>query len=169
MGDVWEEIVGNPIWILANTPAAISADRVEVSKESDIPGRFRLADIAKDLFNHQRSHEIREFHLLKYGRHMRLDPETKIIVGRTQKDNENILSYCDPESDILMNPYIPGPVLLIPRGGSGGIVLKAASICAGYIKISGDAPVGIVVSSPAGKRSINVKPIYPAEIRHLLI
>jgi len=123
----------------------------------------------KDLFDHQHSHEIREFHLLKYGRHMRLDPETKIIVGRTQKDNENILSHYDPKSDILMNPCIPGPVLLIPHGGSGGVVLKAASICAGYIKISGDAPVGIVVSSPAGKRSIDVKPVHPAEIRHLLI
>jgi tRNA U34 2-thiouridine synthase MnmA/TrmU len=51
----------------------------------------------KDLFNHQRDCTEAELHLLKYGRHFRLNPEAKLIVGRTQKDNEKILKYHNPE------------------------------------------------------------------------
>ena len=47
----------------------------------------------KDLFDHQDTYAEREFHLLKHGRHLRLNETIKIVVGRTKKDNENLLKY----------------------------------------------------------------------------
>ncbi|MGA6926483.1 MAG: tRNA 4-thiouridine(8) synthase ThiI, partial [Desulfosarcina sp.] len=42
----------------------------------------------KDLFDHQETILEKDLDLLKVGRHMRLAPRTKIVVGRTQPDNE---------------------------------------------------------------------------------
>src|SRR5210317_2252033 len=57
----------------------------------------------KDLFAHQDECTEEELLLLKYGRHFRLNPETKLIVGRTQKDNENILKYHNPQTDTVID------------------------------------------------------------------
>jgi tRNA-specific 2-thiouridylase len=38
----------------------------------------------KDLFDHQETYPEKDLDLLKFGRHMRLDMQTKIVVGRTQ-------------------------------------------------------------------------------------
>ncbi len=122
----------------------------------------------KDLFDHQDRHEIREFHLLKYGRHIRLDPRTKIIVGRTRKDNEQLLDYYAPESDILLKPGLPGPIVLIPRGGSEEVMLNAAAVCAGYCK--GTPPeVAVRVITPEKEFTLRAAPVPPKEIQHLLI
>ncbi|MBW1726706.1 MAG: tRNA 4-thiouridine(8) synthase ThiI, partial [Deltaproteobacteria bacterium] len=69
----------------------------------------------KDLFNHQDSYTEEELHLLKYGRHLRLSKNTKIIVGRTQKDNKKIKKYYDPSVDTLIKvKNFPGPTVLMP-------------------------------------------------------
>ena len=50
----------------------------------------------RDLFSHEEDRQIRDLDLLKYGRHFRLNPQAKLIVGRTEKDNEGILHHHDP-------------------------------------------------------------------------
>jgi hypothetical protein len=50
----------------------------------------------KDLFGQGGECTEAEVQLLKFGRHFRLNPQTKLIVGRTEKDNESILTYRDP-------------------------------------------------------------------------
>ncbi len=57
----------------------------------------------RDLFEHQDHCTEEELHLLKYGRHYRLNPEAKLIVGRTQKDNENIVKFHDPARDVVID------------------------------------------------------------------
>ena len=49
-----------------------------------------FTDRLRDLFKHQESFSKNEIHLLKHGRHIRLKSGEKIIVGRTQNDNESI-------------------------------------------------------------------------------
>jgi tRNA U34 2-thiouridine synthase MnmA/TrmU len=76
----------------------------------------------KDLFAHQDECTEEELHLLKYGRHFRLNPDTKLIVGRTQKDNESILKYHNPQTDTVIDVKDhPSPIALVPRGGVIGI------------------------------------------------
>lgn len=90
----------------------------------------------KDLFDHNTDFKIRDIELLKSGRHLRLDEETKIIVGRNQKDNEAIENLVEDEDMVIIMRDFPGPVTLVPDGCNEKKLYKAASICARY----SDAP-----------------------------
>ena len=124
----------------------------------------------KDLFDHQDSYIEEEFYLLKHGRHLRLNKNNKIIVGRTKKDNENIIRYYNPSVDTIIKvKNFPGPTVLMPHGGSKEIMILAASICAGYSKAPDDTPVEVGAETPKGHEIIRVIGIPPADIRHFLI
>ncbi|MBW2156082.1 MAG: tRNA 4-thiouridine(8) synthase ThiI [Deltaproteobacteria bacterium] len=124
----------------------------------------------KDLFDHQDTFTERELHLLKHGRHLRLDQTTKIAVGRTQEDNENLLKYYDPDLDTLIKvKKFPGPIVLMPHGGSKEIMILAASICAGYSKAPDDTPVEVGAETTHESEIIQVIGIPPKEIKHFLI
>jgi len=124
----------------------------------------------KDLFNHQDSYTEEELHLLKYGRHLRLSKNTKIIVGRTQKDNKKIKKYYDPSVDTLIKvKNFPGPTVLMPTIGGKEMMILAASICAGYSKAPDAEPVEVSAVTPKGFEIFKVIPILPANIRHFLI
>ncbi|MFH1992165.1 MAG: tRNA 4-thiouridine(8) synthase ThiI [Pseudomonadota bacterium] len=124
----------------------------------------------KDLFEHQKTYTEAELYLLGHGRHLRLDEHTKIIVGRTQQDNANIIKYHNPKVDTVIKvKNYPGPIVLMPRGGKKESLILAASICAGYSKASDLAPVEVQAVSPLGRETIKVLKIPPQEVKHLLI
>ena len=124
----------------------------------------------KDLFDHQDTYTERELHLLKHGRHLRLNNATKIIVGRTQKDNENIQKFYDPNLDTMIKvKKIPGPIVIIPNGGKKDVRILAASICVGYSKAPEITPVDVSVTSPQGHETVRVIGVPPIEIKHFLI
>ena len=124
----------------------------------------------KDLFDHQETFTENELHLLKHGRHLRLNKETKIVVGRAQKDNENIIKYYNPAVDTVFKvKKIPGPIVLMPHGGSKEIMILAASICTGYCKAPELTPVKVEAIAPNGLEVIEVIGIPPSDVRHFLI
>lgn len=124
----------------------------------------------KDLFDHQETIAEEELHLLKHGRHLRLNQETKIIVGRAQKDNENIEKYYNQAEDTIFEVIkFPGPIVLMPHGGRKEIMILAASICAGYSKAPGLTPVEVGAVTPKGLEAIKVIGIPPNDVRHFLI
>jgi len=124
----------------------------------------------KDLFDHQDECTEEELHLLKYGRHFRLNPDAKLIVGRTQKDNERILKYHDPQTDTVIDVKDhPSPIALVPRGGPKDVIYLASSICVGYSKASNLTPVDVVIKSPQGQEAIEVIGIPTDDFKKLLI
>jgi len=124
----------------------------------------------KDLFNHRETCSENELYLLKHGRHFRLNENIKIIVGRTQKDNESILKYFNPATDTLIKvKNFPGPTTLIPHTGDREAIVPAASICAGYSKSKGTTPVEVSIKTPSGQEIIKVQGIPPLDVRHLMI
>ena len=124
----------------------------------------------RDLFDHQDTTAERELHLLKHGRHLRFNETTKIAVGRTQKDNENLLKYYDPDLDTLIKvKKFPGPIVLMPHGGKNEMRMLAASICAGYSKAPEITPVEVDVTTPKGNEIVRVIGVPPKEIKHFLI
>ncbi len=125
----------------------------------------------RDIFDHQTTYTEAELHLLKYGRHLRLDSHTKVIVGRTQKENESIGKWIDTGRDIVLKTMgYPGPTAVIPGGSdTEAIVSQAAAICAGYSKAPAQSLVDVGVSDPEGPRVLLVMPIPPAEVKDLLI
>jgi tRNA-specific 2-thiouridylase len=124
----------------------------------------------KDLFNHQTDIVSRDLHLLKHGRHLRLDEKTKIVVGRTQMDNENITEHYNPALDTLLKVKdFPGPTVLAPYSGGKDSLAYAAAICIGYSKAPDSTPVDVTVVSPQGQETIQTIGITPSKIRRFLI
>ena len=124
----------------------------------------------RDLFEHQDKCTEEELHLLKYGRHYRLNPQTKLIVGRTEKDNENILKYYNPARDIIIDVKdYPSPIALVPHGSTKQSILLAASICTGYSKAPKLAPVDVVIKRSKKQDTIKVIALQPEDIRKLMI
>lgn len=125
----------------------------------------------EDLFFHGGELSRRELELLKYGRHMRLSPEAKLIVGRNKSENEQIMSFFDPGKDTLIRLHsIAGPVGLIPDSFPSGVIEQAAGICAGYSKAQRDMPVKTEIKPP-GKPSavITVVPVNTENTNELMI
>jgi tRNA U34 2-thiouridine synthase MnmA/TrmU len=124
----------------------------------------------KDLMAHGAELTPANLNLLKYGRHMRLNASAKIIVGRTQQDNEQILGHCDRQHDAVLktNGY-PGPVVLLPGGGPKEILFLAGAICAGYSKAPETGTVSVQVSLAGRIENITVLPVLPHEARRFLI
>lgn len=129
-----------------------------------------FASRLKDLFDHQDTYPERELYLLRHGRHLRLNPATKIVVGRTQKDNENIKTLYDPDLDMLIKTKnIPGPLVLIPNGCSNESKMLAASICVGYSKAPELTPIDVSVTTPKGHETVRVIGVPPGEVKHFLL
>jgi tRNA-specific 2-thiouridylase len=75
------------------------------------------------------SHEIE---LLKIGRHFRIGPKTKIIVGRNEAENHSI-GMLAAEDEILLNTVsIPGPTVLVTGDITPLADELAAAITASY-------------------------------------
>ncbi|MBT8371606.1 MAG: tRNA 4-thiouridine(8) synthase ThiI [Deltaproteobacteria bacterium] len=124
----------------------------------------------RDLFAHQDDSTEEELHLLKHGRHFRLNPQTKLIVGRTQKDNENIFKYHNPAADTVIDVKdYPSPISLVPHGAEKNSILLAASICAGYSKAPKLSPVDVLIKTTEGQEVIQVIAIQPGDVRKLMI
>jgi tRNA U34 2-thiouridine synthase MnmA/TrmU len=94
---------------------------------------LRLQDLV--LYNQL---SLTDITLLRFGRHFRLSEKVKLIVGRDDTDNQNLL---DNRADniIMLNQDIPGPLgLLCHNTDADDRLIQAAAILAHYYKKSGD-------------------------------
>jgi tRNA-specific 2-thiouridylase len=124
----------------------------------------------RELFEHQENCSEEELHLLKYGRHFRLNPENKLIVGRTEKDNEQILKYHNPATDTIIDVKdYSSPIGLVHHTAPDNAVLLAASICTGYSKAPKLSPVDVEIKTAKKKKTIQVIAIQPGDVRKLMI
>ncbi len=124
----------------------------------------------EDLLSRKENVTNNELILLKFGRHFRTPSGTKIVVGRTQEDNESILAYLNPQNDtkIRLSNYA-GPVVLVCGYPSDGELYLAAGMCAGYSKLSEKGPVEVTVENERECKKIRVLPIQPSDVKHMLV
>ena len=124
----------------------------------------------RDLFQHQESVSENELNLLRYGRHFRLKGRAKLIVGRDQADNDNLLRHHDPKTDMVIRlKKFTGPIALVPGGSSKDVITLAASICAGYSRAPAFTPVEATVTSAETHETIRVLGLPPSDVRKFLI
>lgn len=124
----------------------------------------------KDLMDHGIELTRSALYLLQYGRHMRLSPETKIVVGRTKSDNHQLMRVCNPQTDtILKIQNRPGPTVIMPGGGPDAMIFLAAAICAGYSKVSETETASVQVTAAGKSKSITVLSVTPQEAKRFLI
>lgn len=137
--------------------------QMEIAREmgvTDYPspaGGCLLTDVKfsiklKDLMQFNPFARIDEYHLLKAGRHIRLDDRTKVIVGRDKNDNEIVMKHYDPSFDYHFRMKgIPGPVVVMTSSGvepDSFILQKAAEICASYAKTKKGEEAQVLVKRP---------------------
>jgi hypothetical protein len=89
----------------------------------------------RDLFLYHDDKNSRDFELLKYGRHFRINDKTKVIVGRNNADNEALKKLIREDDWIFFMAKYPGPFVLMPYGKEDDQNI-AASLCIRY----SDAP-----------------------------
>ena len=97
----------------------------------------------RDLISHAEDRDIRDYELLKYGRHFRAAVTGKIIVGRNKSDNE-ALSRLSIADDLLCNmAAFPGPLVLAPYGNES-VMATAAALCVRYSDAPADTEASVV-------------------------
>ena len=124
----------------------------------------------KDLFDHSGDCNEAEFELLKFGRHFRLNPQVKLIVGRTEADNDNILSRYNPQRDVVLDVRdYPSPIGLLQGAADKGSILLAAAICVGYSRAPKLSPMDVRVKQSTGEDVIQTIAVLPDDVRKLMI
>lgn len=86
----------------------------------------------KDIMDNSLVLEKDEIELLKLGRHFRITPDTKIIVGRNKAENERILKLAGEKGSVLHTINVPGPVVFVSGKRSDEIDHLAASMTISY-------------------------------------
>jgi tRNA U34 2-thiouridine synthase MnmA/TrmU len=125
----------------------------------------------KDLIYHQSDFTLNDVHLLKVGRHFRLSPRLRQVVGRNEEENQKIQTFSG-EGDILLRLVrFPGPLSLL-RGEAGEKEIeKAATITARYSKAKDLKKVEVIFKKgkEEGDRTLSVAALSEKEIEELII
>lgn len=109
-----------------------------------------------DLRDHEGFNGERSMQLLRLGRHFRLDPGVKLIVGRNEDDNARLEGAAELYDLILHVEDVPGPTALLPITASDDHVRLAASVCARYSDLDEGARVTVRVRSARATRRLEV-------------
>ncbi|MGQ9645796.1 MAG: hypothetical protein ACUVWO_04565 [Thermodesulfobacteriota bacterium] len=125
----------------------------------------------KDLMNHDSDFTLNDVHLLKIGRHFRLSPSLKLVVGRNEEENRKIQTFSEEEDILLRLSRIPGPLSLLRGEVREGEIEKAATITARYSKAKDVKKVEVLYKKAKGEgeRSLSVSPSSEKEIQELII
>jgi len=91
-----------------------------------------IAARLRDLFAHVRDYDLADLHLLKIGRHFRLHPRLKIILGRNRSENEQIQAMERPGSVLFKPLDFRGPTCLATGSPDPEAESSIGKIMAGY-------------------------------------
>ena len=119
----------------------------------------------KDLLAAAPDLEVREIELLKLGRHFRIGPHTKLVVGRNEKENHTIQSL-SKETDLLLKTVsVPGPTALVLGDLTPELEEIAASVTVSYsdaendelteISLAGSGKTGVRMAKARDKRGFS--------------
>ena len=111
----------------------------------------------KDLMDHPPLIEKRHLNFLKSGRHFRIDPVSKVIVGRSKQDNRKLTGHMDYENDVLVkHGSLPGPDVILTGDCSEENLKTAGEICAAYTRSQPGEPALIRLLVRKKERLITV-------------
>jgi len=124
----------------------------------------------KDLLDHG-DFTLNDVQLLKIGRHFRLDARTKVIVGKSEDDNEHLFSFARTGDMLFELADTTGPLALLRGELSGRHIEFAASLCARYSRLRDQASVRVKARLYGSENStaLAVRPLSPGEAASLLI
>jgi tRNA U34 2-thiouridine synthase MnmA/TrmU len=86
----------------------------------------------RDLRTHRQIRDLHAIHLLRVGRHFRLNDRVKAIVGRDARDNAAIEAAAAPDETLLAAESVPGPTVLVSGPCDEADIDVATHLCARY-------------------------------------
>lgn len=115
------------------------ADELDVKNYPCPAGGCLLTELSfvpkiKDVFNHSGELNLRDFRLLKTGRHFRIGPKSKAIMGRNESDNNQLEQIRQPDEAALT--WLDGntPVAIIVGEQHEELLQLSAKIMLRYTK-----------------------------------
>lgn len=129
--------------------------------ERDFAGKL------KDLFDHRPDYDLSDVRLLKIGRHFRLTPKVKAIVGKNEAENETLREKSLEGRTLLTCEEFPGPAALLDLSAGEEEELLAGSILLHYAKVA-EGEVTVTGRGRSGKRRI-AAPVDEARLEGLRV
>ena len=123
----------------------------------------------KDLFSSEPNFEIREIELMKVGRHFRLGPHTRLVVGRNKSENETIASLAKSDDLLLFAQSAPGPTVLVLGDLTPEFELLAAGITASYSDARDGEQTEVRLAAKGVETSISVEKVSKGKFQKMMI
>lgn len=99
----------------------------------------------RDVFDHSDELNMRDFRLLKLGRHFRIGPRTKVILGRNEGENELLERAVQPGEATLRWVEGKSPLAAVMGETTDHLLEKAGQILLRYTKAEPGSPATLSV------------------------
>ena len=122
----------------------------------------------QDLWLHRRgrNYDKDDLILLRLGRHLRLRPDLKVIIGRNEEENDILEQYCGQKYSGLLTISHGGPIALIDGAYNHDDIIFIARIIARFSSGREDKEVKIEVNNKNGKKEdVNIEPLAKDELQ----
>jgi tRNA-uridine 2-sulfurtransferase len=142
-------------------------DQFELAAELDVKnypcpaGGCLLTELSfvgkvRDVFDHSDTLNLRDFRMLKVGRHFRIGPRTKVIVGRNDAEN-NLLEQLVQEGDACLR-WLDGssPLAAVMGVFSEELATRAAQVLLRYTKAPVGEPAQLSLTVEGVERTVSV-------------
>jgi len=122
----------------------------------------------RDLMQRAEDRQVRDYDLLRYGRHFRMASGEKIIVGRHSADNDAIVNLSTEDDLILHMSSHPGPCVLVPYGNESARKF-AAELCVRYSDAPDDEESDVICEFKGQKTTLTSKAASKEECAERII
>ncbi|HEY6838018.1 MAG TPA: hypothetical protein VI389_04670, partial [Geobacteraceae bacterium] len=112
----------------------------------------------RDVFDHSDQLNLRDFRLLKLGRHFRIGPRTKVLIGRDEAENAVLAAAVQPGEATLRWLEGSSPTGVVLGVQNDELLATAAKILLRYTKAEPGRPCK--VGTDGAERSITVSHEY---------
>ncbi|MCX5696942.1 MAG: hypothetical protein NTU54_03050 [Candidatus Omnitrophica bacterium] len=118
----------------------------------------------RDLMRHTSDFTLNDIFLLKLGRHFRLSKGVKLIVGRNEQENKNILSLALAQDHLFMAPEdTAGPTALGRGVFNDELLTRSCRIVARYCDLNGSSEADIVYGNTGTVPPLAKLKVFPLD------
>lgn len=117
----------------------------------------------RDLFSHEETLDPHEFRLLRVGRHFRLGPGTKAVVGRNEAENDQLLEAMRPGERIIRWLDGSSPLVLVTGPVDNDMLETVGSLLLRYTKAPAGEPCRLLSIVGDEEETFTVSNIFTLE------
>jgi tRNA-uridine 2-sulfurtransferase len=141
------------------------ADELDVTNYPCPAGGCLLTELSfvskiRDVFDHSDALNLRDFRLLKVGRHFRIGPRTKVIIGRNESEN-HLLEHAMQEGEAALR-WLEGssPLGIVTGIINEDLLHTASGVMLRYTKADKGSECMVFAKMEGGDRNLNVANLY---------